>query len=199
MLDGAELEDFLARVPGNVIVVIDEAYNEYLPAEKRYDAIPWLARHPNLVLSRTFSKAYGLAGLRVGYALCDARVADLVNRVRQPFNVNNLALVAAAAALEDREFVERSNRLNLDGMKQLTDGFRRLGLAWIPSYGNFVTFELPRANGASQGAAVYRKLLEQGVIVRPIAGYGMPDHLRVSIGLPEENERFLAALATALR
>jgi len=198
LLAAAELEAFLREVPPGVVVVIDEAYNEYLPAAARYDSLPWLARHRNLILTRTFSKAYGLAGLRVGFALCDERVADLLNRVRQPFNVNNLALVAATAALGDHAFVRRSHELNLAGMKQLTDGCRRLGLEWIPSYGNFVSVAIPRANGASRAAAVYGDLLRQGVIVRPVGGYGLPDHLRVTVGLPEENARFLTALGAAL-
>jgi histidinol-phosphate aminotransferase len=199
LLSGTELEAFLREVPPHVVVVLDEAYNEYLPAAARYDSLPWLARHRNLVITRTFSKAYGLAGLRVGFALCDAQVADLLNRVRQPFNVNELALGAAAAALGDAGFVRRSHELNLAGMQQLTDGFGRLGLAWIPSSGNFVSVAIPRASGQSRAGAVFESLLRQGVIVRPVAGYGLPDHLRVTVGLPEENERFLAALAAALR
>ena len=178
-------------MPPQVAVVIDEAYNEYLPAAQRYDSVAWLARHRNLVLTRTFSKAYGLAGLRVGFALCDEQIADLLNRVRQPFNVNNLALVAAAAALGDGEFVRRSHELNLAGMAQLAAGCERLGLAWIPSYGNFVSVEIPRAGGAARAGAVFQHLLRQGVIVRPVAGYGMPDHLRVTVGLAAENERVL--------
>jgi histidinol-phosphate aminotransferase len=199
LLPGAELEAFLREVPGHVVVVLDEAYNEYLPAAVRYDSLPWLARHRNLVVTRTFSKAYGLAGLRVGFALCDERIADLLNRVRQPFNVNELALGAATAALGDGAFVRRSHELNLAGMKQLTEGFSRLGLAWIPSFGNFVSVEIPRSGGEARAGAAFEKLLRQGVIVRPVGGYGMPDHLRVTVGLPEENARFLAALAAALR
>jgi histidinol-phosphate aminotransferase len=198
LLSGAELEAFLRDVPPHVVVVLDEAYNEYLPEAVRYDSLPWLERHRNLVVMRTFSKAYGLAGLRVGFALCDDRVADLLNRVRQPFNVNELALVAATAALGDAAFVRRSRELNLAGMQQLVDGFRRLGLAWIPSFGNFASVEIPRANGEPQAGAAFEKLLRQGVIVRPVGGYGLPDHLRVTVGLPEENDRFLAALAVAL-
>ncbi|MFO1364600.1 MAG: histidinol-phosphate transaminase [Burkholderiales bacterium] len=198
LLTGGELEAFLRAVPGDVVVVLDEAYNEYLPAAARYDSLQWLARHRNLVITRTFSKAYGLAGLRVGYALCDPSVADLLNRVRQPFNVNNLALVAAIAALDDEPFLRASRELNQAGMAQLTAAFARLGLAWIPSFANFVTVEIPRRDGASRAGAVYQRLLRAGVIVRPVAGYALPDHLRVTIGLPEENERFLAALAAAL-
>jgi len=198
MLAAEALEAFLRRVPRDVVVVLDEAYNEYLAPALRCPSLAWLERHANLVVTRTFSKAYGLAGLRVGYALCHPEVAALLNRVRQPFNVNNLALVAAIAALDDEAFVEQSYALNVAGMARLTDGFKRLGLEWIPSYGNFVSVAVPREKGASRAGAVFQRLLEQGVIVRPVAGYGMPDHLRVTVGLPEENERFLAALARAL-
>lgn len=198
LLTGAEIEAFLQAAPTDVVVVIDEAYNEYLPAAARYDSLPWVARYRNVVITRTFSKAYGLAGLRVGYALCDPSIADLLNRVRQPFNVNNLALVAAIAALDDEPFLRKSHALNLAGLAQLAGGFERLGLAWIPSFANFLTVEIPRAGGATQAGVVYQRLLRAGVIVRPVAGYALPDHLRVTVGLPEENERFLAALAEAL-
>ncbi|MGZ8203982.1 MAG: histidinol-phosphate transaminase [Burkholderiales bacterium] len=188
----SELEPFIAAMPPHVLVVLDEAYNEYLPEEVRVDTLPWLAKYPNLVITRTFSKVYGLAGLRVGYSFASPRVADLMNRVREPFNVNSVALAAAAAALEDREFVARSYKVNLRGMQQITQGLARLGLEFIPSYGNFVTF---RAGNAAQ---VFRRLLEAGIIVRPVAGYGMPEHLRVSIGLESENARFLASLERAI-
>ena len=189
---GAELEAFLARVPRHVLVVLDEAYTEYLAPEQRYDSIAWLARFPNLLVSRTFSKAYGLAGLRVGYAIAHPEVADLMNRVRQPFNVSSVALAAAEAALDDDEFLARSAEVNRRGMAQLVAAFRELGLEWIPSAGNFVTFKVGDAIGVNQA------LLRQGVIVRPIAAYGMPHWLRVSIGLPEENARFIEALRQAL-
>ncbi|AMO35624.1 histidinol-phosphate transaminase [Thauera humireducens] len=191
-IPGSEIEAFLAKVPQDVLVVLDEAYTEYLSAEQRYDAIAWVERFPNLLVSRTFSKAYGLAGLRVGYAIAHPEVADLMNRVRQPFNVSSVALAAAEAALADDEFLAQSAGLNRRGMVQLTEAFGALGLEWIPSAGNFVTFKVGDAAG------VNRALLQQGVIVRPIAGYGMPHWLRVSIGLPEENERFIAALRRAL-
>jgi len=172
--------------------VLDEAYTEYLAPEQRYDSIAWLARFPNLLVSRTFSKAYGLAGLRVGYAIAHPEVADLMNRVRQPFNVSSVALAAAEAALDDDEFLARSAEVNRRGMAQLVAAFRELGLEWIPSAGNFVTFKVGDAIGVNQA------LLRQGVIVRPIAAYGMPHWLRVSIGLPEENTRFIEALRQAL-
>ncbi len=189
---GAELEKFVAALPRDVLVVLDEAYTEYLRPDFRYDSIGWLKRHPNLVITRTFSKVYGLAGLRVGYALAAPGVADLMNRVRQPFNVNSLSLAAAAAALGDEAFIRDSYELNCRGMDQIVAGLGRLGLKHIPSYGNFVTFEVAGAG------KVFQKLLRLGVIVRPIAAYGMPGHLRVSIGLESENARFLDALKQAL-
>jgi histidinol-phosphate aminotransferase len=199
MLTAAELEAFLRRAPKNVVIVLDEAYNEYLDPALRCPSIAWLAGFPNLIVTRTFSKVYGLAGLRVGYAVCDPEIAALLNRVRQPFNVNNLAIVAAVAALEDQDFLRESFELNLTGMKQLLDGCRRLGISWIPSYANFVSVEIPREGENIQAGAVYYKLLRQGVIVRPLANYGMPDHLRVTVGLARENTRFLEALEAVLR
>src|SRR5258705_318811 len=189
---GAELENFIARVRRDVAVVVDEAYSEYLPPELRYDSVALLKGHPNLIVTRTFSKVYGLAGLRVGYGLMHPDVADLLNRVRQPFNVNSLALAAAAAALEDRKFVAKSCRMNRRGMKSLERGLKALGLEFIPSCANFLTF---RVSGAR---TVYEKLLRLGVIVRPLANYDMPDHLRVTVGTPKENEKFLKALTAAL-
>ena len=192
LVSTGELEEFLTKAPPQVLVVLDEAYNEYLPPEHRGDSLAWLARFPNLVITRTFSKVYGLAGLRVGYALAGPAVADLMNRVRQPFNVNSISLAAAAAALDDTEFVSQSYELNQAGMGQLAAGFKRLDIEFIPSFGNFVTFKVRDA------ADVYRKLLQLGVIVRPIAGYGMPHHLRVTVGLESENTRFLAALEQSI-
>lgn len=183
---------FLEKVPKDVIVVLDEAYNEYIPPEVRVDTAAWVTDFPNLVVCRTFSKIYGLAGLRIGYGIASAAVADLMNRVRQPFNVNNLALAGAFAALDDDEFLQASYELNRRGMAQIVAALDRLGFDYIPSYGNFVTFK------AGDGAAVNQKLLQQGVIVRPIGGYGMPEWLRVTIGTEAENARFIAALEKAL-
>jgi len=189
-----EVEAFLKRVPERVLVVLDEAYNEYLVPELRSDTFKLVKRHPNLVVTRTFSKAYGLAGLRVGYALAHPSVADVMNRVRQPFNVNSIALAAATAALDDMEFVARSYAENLQGLRQLEEGARGLGLKYIPSHGNFITIQVGKA------PEIYKRLLRRGVIVRPVGGgYGLPEHLRVTIGTSEENERFLAALAASLK
>ena len=192
LVSAAELERFIASLPAHVIVVLDEAYNEYLPLEMRSDSVAWLGRFPNLVITRTFSKVYGLAGLRVGYALANGDVADLMNRVREPFNVNSVALAAAAAALGDTEFVDASFEANRAGMRQITQGLDGLGLDYIPSSGNFVSFRVGDAG------AVFRRLLQAGVIVRPIAGYGMPHHLRVSVGTSRENARFLESLEQAI-
>lgn len=189
----AELEALLRRLPPRVLVVLDEAYNEYLPLEAKYDAVKWLKRYPNLIVVRTFSKAYGLAGLRVGYGLMRPALADVLNRVRQPFNVNGLALAAATAALDDMEFVARSYAENLQGLRQLDEGTAALGLDAIPSYGNFLTVRVGKA------ADIYKRLLRRGVIVRPVAGYALPEHLRVTVGTAEENARFLAALAASLK
>ena len=175
----------------DAVVVLDEAYVEYMDPARRAPVADWLAEFPNLIVTRTFSKAYGLAGLRVGFALCRPALADLLNRVRQPFNVNSLALSAAAAALDDTEFLAESKRVNDAGMVQLTEGFQRLGLDWIPSAGNFVAV---RVDDEGDAMPVYRALLKQGVIVRPVANYGMPEYLRVSIGLPHQNARFLEVL-----
>jgi histidinol-phosphate aminotransferase len=191
-LSGDTLYLFMRDLPPNILVVLDEAYNEYLPEECRYDSVNWLKQFPNLIISRTFSKAYGLASLRVGYALGNPQVMDMLNRVRQPFNVNSVAQAAAVAALQDADFVRRTFELNRRGMAQIVAGLSKLGLEYIPSFGNFVAF---RIGGAT---AMYRRLLELGVIVRPIAGYDMPDWLRVSIGLESENEKFLFVLKQAI-
>ena len=188
----AQIEAFLASVPADVVVVLDEAYNEYLPQEDRFDSTAWVRRFPNLLVSRTFSKAYGLAGLRVGYGLAQPQLTDLLNRVRQPFNVNSLAQAAALAALADTEFLARSDALNRDGLRRLESAFSELGLPFVPSRGNFVLVKVGPA------ARVYQELLKRGVIVRPVANYGLPEWLRISVGLPEENERLLAALPAAL-
>lgn len=184
---------FLDRVPENVIVVLDEAYCEYFEGDEFPDGVSLLADYPNLIVARTFSKAWGLAALRVGYAVSSADIADVLNRVRQPFNVDTVALAAATAVLDDEEYLQRSRQVNRDGLKQLAAGFETLGLDYIPSSGNFIAVDVGR-----DGQTVFEGLLKQGVIVRPMAGYGMAQHLRVSVGLPEENARCLEALQTVL-
>ncbi len=186
------LRAFIHAVPRHVLIVLDEAYDEYLNAESKSEAIGWLSEFNNLMISRTFSKAYGLAGLRIGFGVMRADIADMLNRVRQPFNVNSIAQAAAVASLADDDFVARSYALNQAGMAQLTQGFNKLGLEYIVSYANFVSFKVADA------AQVNQQLLKNGVIVRPIANYGMPEYLRVSIGLFSENARFLTVLEDLL-
>lgn len=192
-LTAQELRWFLQTIPEQVIVVVDEAYCEYVVAPDYPNALAWLVDFPNLIVTRTFSKVYGLAGLRAGYAISSVGIANLMNRVRPPFNVNSPALAAATAALSDHEHLERSVRLNNEGMQSLCAAFSARGLTFIPSVGNFVTFDVGR-----DAFPVYQALLREGVIVRPIANYGLPDHLRVTVGTERENQAFLTALDRVL-
>jgi histidinol-phosphate aminotransferase len=184
---------FLDAVPREVVVVLDEAYIEYVDVAGFPNGMEWLARFPNLVVTRTFSKIYGLAGLRVGYGVASPELAAVIGRVRHPFNVSVPGLAAALAALDDQAFVLRSAELNRSGLIQLGAGLARLGLRCLPSVGNFLCFDLGR-----EAAPVFQALQREGVILRPIANYGMPEHLRVSVGLAEQNARFLAALERVL-
>jgi histidinol-phosphate aminotransferase len=188
-----QLEKFIARVPPSTLVVLDEAYIEYLGASQKPDSRAWLGRYPNLVITRTFSKAYGLAGLRAGYSLSHPSVADLLNRVRQPFNLNMLALLAAEHALGDQAHVRRAVELNTHEMARLRAELKMLGLTVLPSQANFITIGFGR-----EAAPIHKGLLERGVIVRPMASYQMPQFLRVSIGTETENSRFLEALKEVL-
>lgn len=192
-LNEGELRQFMDAVPGRVIVLVDQAYFEYAGDGDYPDCIRWPDDYPNLIVTRTFSKAYGLAALRVGYSVSHPDMADLLNRVRQPFNVNSIALQSAEIALSDQEHIERTIRFNRDGMAQLIAGLDSMGVHFIPSSANFISVNLEQT-----AMPVYERLLREGIIVRPIAGYGMPDHLRVTIGLEQENDRFLTALAKIL-
>ena len=186
---------FLEHIPRDVLVILDEAYNEYLPDTSRVDTIKWLDIFPNLLITRTFSKIYGMAGIRIGFGLAHAQLSGLMNRIRQPFNVNSIGLAGALAAINDTEFVKRSYALNQAGMLQITTGLRQLGLTYIPSYGNFLSFKVE--NGKT--AAVYQYLLQRGIIVRPIGIYEMPEFLRVTVGLASENNKFLQLLESAIK
>jgi histidinol-phosphate aminotransferase len=190
-----DLLRFIEAVPDHVMIVMDEAYFEYgsaLGLDAYADATHWLTDHPNVIVTRTFSKAYGLAGLRIGYAISHAKVADLLGRVRAPFNVNTLALVAAQAALDDCAHLERTQQTNTQGLRQLTDGLAQNGFTVIPSAANFVCVDVGK-----NAAVVYESLLREGVIVRPVSG--LAQHLRITIGLPNENERVIAALVKVAR
>jgi histidinol-phosphate aminotransferase len=171
-------------------VVLDEAYLEYVEDADHLNGATVLAQFPNLIVTRTFSKIYGLAAVRFGYSVSSPAFADLLNRARQPFNVNSLAMAAVMAALEDDDYVAQSITLNRAGMKQMTEGLTTLGYDFIPSAGNFVAFDC-----GESGSDLFQRMLREGVIVRAIAEYGLPNHVRVSIGLAAENERFLAVLA----
>lgn len=195
-LPAKEIEAFIEQVPSNVVVVIDEAYNEFLTPEQQYDAIAWVRKYPNVIVSRSFSKAYGLAGLRIGYGVAQNNITDLLNRIRQPFNVNSLAQAAAIAALADVEFLKKCYELNRAGYAQLTAAFEQMGLRYLPSSGNFVLVKV--GDDVDAGAKVNLELLKAGVIVRPVGNYGLPEWLRISIGLPEENQAFIEALKKIL-
>jgi len=192
----AAIEAFLQAVPKYAVVVIDEAYNEYLDPGLQYESTDWVRQFPNLLVSRTFSKAHGLAGLRVGFGIAQPPVTDLLNRIRQPFNVNSLAQAAAVAALNDTAFLQQSAKLNANGYRQLTQAFDEMGLEYVQSFGNFVLVKVGDDDGA--GARVNLALLKKGIIVRPVNGYGLLQWLRISIGLPEENAAFIKALKAAL-
>ena len=195
-LTPAEIEAFLDAVPASTVVVLDEAYTEYLDPDQRFDSTRWVRRFPNLLVSRTFSKAYGLAGLRIGYGIAQPALTGLMNRVRAAFNVNALAQAAAVAALADTAFLDESYRINRAGYRQLTRAFDAAHIEYIPSAGNFVLFRTGPA--VDSGARANLALLKSGVIVRPVANYGLPQWLRVSIGTEAENAIFLAALPAAM-
>jgi len=195
-LDTQVLRTLLESCPEHMLVVVDEAYFEYVGEDDYPDCIKWVSEFPNLLVTRTFSKAFGLAGLRIGYGISHSDIADLMNRVRQPFNVNSLALSAAEAALADNEHLQQSINQNQVGMKQLTTAFDNMNLHYIPSVGNFICVDMEST--AQTGMEIYNKLLHQGVIVRPVENYGLPNHLRVTVGLKDENEKFIKALQSIL-
>jgi histidinol-phosphate aminotransferase len=188
-VDEAAIKALLDKVSEDLVVVLDEAYCEYVGDAAYPNSIALLNRYPNLVITRTFSKAYGLAGLRVGYSISNPQIADLLNRARGPFNVNSMALAAAKAVLADDDYLAKAIAVNNVGLKQLADGFKRLGVNFIPSAGNFISFD-----AGNDAVGLYQRLLDLGVIVRPIGVYEMPNYLRVSVGLADENEKFLVAL-----
>ena len=192
-LKSRELRDFIGQVPDHALVVVDEAYFDYLEERDYPDTSRWLDEFSNLVVTRTFSKAYGLAGLRIGYSLTHPDVANVLNRIRQPFNVNSLALEAARAAMQDKTHLQRSVALNNEQRDIVATGLKELGLRFVPSVANFILVDMDRP-----AMPVYEDLLHQGVIVRPVGNYGLPEHLRISIGTAEQNQRLLQALRQVL-
>ena len=193
-LNSDELEHFMQQVPVHVVVVIDEAYCEYVDHIAYPNTLEWLDNYPNLIVTRTFSKIHGLAGLRIGYSVSSPEIADLLNRVRQPFNVNSLALTAAEAALDDDGHVEKSAELNRNGLQQWEQACKQRELDYIPSVGNFITVKV-----GENAKLIYEAMLREAVIVRPVANYNLPQHLRITIGTKEQNERCIAALDKAMK
>ena len=192
-LSPATLEDLFANIRQNVIIVLDLAYTEYMDEKLKPPINLWLEKFPNLVVTQTFSKVYALAGLRIGYSISNPEIADILNRVRQPFNTNMLAQAAAIASLDDSEHVLKSVKMNNAGKTFLQSAFSEMNLDYLPSMGNFIS-----VNVKQDGLALYQKLLQQGVIVRPVANYAMPEYLRITIGRQQQNERFIEALKRCL-
>lgn len=190
----AEFHAFMAAVPAQVIVVLDEAYGEFVSDTSALNGLTQLQRYANVIVTRTLAKAYGLASLRVGYGVASAEISGLLNRVRQPFNVNSLALIAAEAAISDDAFVQQTRELNATGMTQWLAATQALGLASIPSRGNFLCVDM-----GSAAMPLFQALLREGVIVRPVGAYGLPNHLRISIGTKDENSFAISALARVLK
>lgn len=193
----AELDRFLARVPDDVIVVLDEAYAEYVSAPDYPDGMALWQKRPRTLITRTFSKVYGLAALRVGYAVCDPAIADILNRLRDPFNVNAVGQRAALAALDDKEHLERSREHNATELPRLAAGLAELGLEVTPSVANFVLAHTKE--GMPEMADVNVALLKRGVIIRPVANYGLVRAARITVGTRAENDRLLVALAEVLK
>lgn len=188
-----QLTDLFDAIADDVIIVLDLAYTEYMDADLRPPITSWLNRYPNLVITQTFSKVYALAGLRIGYSISNPEIADVLNRVRQPFNTNLIAQAAALASLDDSEHVEKSVAMNNAGKQYLQQSLDAIGLKYLPTMGNFIAL-----NVKQDGLELYQKLLHQGVIVRPVANYEMPDYLRVTIGTAQQNERFINALNSCI-
>jgi len=192
-LSSDSLKSFIDAVPDSVIIVVDEAYVEYVDEAEYPDASNWLKKYDNLIVTRTFSKAYALASLRIGYSLSHPDITDLLNRVRQPFNTNSFAQSAALAALDDVDHLQKAIDINKQGMSYFEASFKTMGLEWIPSVGNFITVDLRQDT-----LKIDKLLLQEGVITRPVANYGLPNHLRISIGLDEENKRCVETLKKVL-
>lgn len=188
-----ELEAFLNSIPNHVLIVLDEAYFEYVEEEDYPNGVPLLRTYPNLVVTRTFSKIYGLAGMRIGYSISSQEIAEILNRIRQPFNVNVVGYAAAIVGLKHQEFVDESRQLNQEEMNRIYKTLEKLHLNWIPSVANFIAIELEQ-----KAELIVQHMLKNGVIVRSVDNYGMPNHIRMTIGLEEENNRALQALQTAL-
>ncbi len=192
-IDYVKVKSFIDSAPKHTVVVLDEAYYDYLPDRHRVATTDWLANCQNLILVRTFSKIYGLAGFRVGYGIAHTAIIELLNRVRQPFNASNASLAAATSGLSDTGHVTTSRQRNAEGLRVLTDAFDHLGVQYIPSYGNFISFKVTNPSN------IYEQLLKQGIIVRKLDNYGMSDYLRVTVGKSDENKIFIKTLSGLMR
>jgi len=192
MVTQAEIDAFMARVPEHVVVCFDEAYIELLPTDRQPNVLQYVRANRNVVVLRTFSKTYGMAGLRVGYAVAPRECIELLNRVRQPFNVNAMAMAAAVAALEDSAFVERTRKLVHEGLAYFEREFQRLGLEYVPAVANFMLVKV------GKGREIFDALLRESVIVRPMDAYGLPEYVRITVGTQEENHRCVEALKVVL-
>jgi histidinol-phosphate aminotransferase len=190
----SEIKRLLDNIPESTLLVLDEAYYEYIPEYERLDAPTWLAKYPNLIITRTFSKAYGLASLRLGYALAHPEIIALLYHIQLPFCVSQTALIAGMAALEDQAFVQQTVQLNTHGLKQIQEGLDQLGLTYLPSACNFITFDC-----GQNAVALDQNLQKRGVLIRPLNPYGLAQHLRVTIGTFDQNTRFLTSLALCLK
>ncbi len=189
LINHEDIIRLLDNIPKTTLLVLDEAYYEFIPPAFQYNSLSLLKKYPNLVITRTFSKIYGLAGLRLGYAVAQSDIINMLQRVQLPFTVNQAALTAAHAALDDEEFLQHSLKTNIEGLKQMRAGFDDLKIKYLPSYTNFLTFEC-----SDDGSILYEYLLNKGIIVRPLHPYQMNNYIRVSIGTEEQNTRFLSAL-----
>lgn len=183
-----DVKNFIERIPSRIIVVLDEAYFEYLSPNNTEDALPWIYEFPNLIITRTFSKIYGLAGLRIGYGIAQPQITNVLHQMRGPYNCSNMGVVAAIEALKDQDYIQKSRDLNAQGIKQLASGLQKLKFKPLPAYGNFVTVDVGDAKEASKW------LLSKGVVVLPLNGYNMPNHIRISVGLESENIKILELL-----
>jgi histidinol-phosphate aminotransferase len=193
MVSGAAIDAFMRKVPEHVVVVFDEAYVELLPVDQQPDVLKYVRQGRNVIVMRTFSKTYGLAGLRIGYGIAPAECIQLMHRIRQPFNSTAMAQIAAVAALDDDAYVEKTRAMMRDGLAQLQGAFEKMGLAYVPSAANFVLVRV------GQGRKVFEALQRAGVIVRPMDPYGLPEHIRITVGTAAENRRCLRALKMVLK
>lgn len=190
LISPKKIKHILDNIPPSTLLVLDEAYYEYAADQLEENSIDWLAHYPNLIITRTFSKIYGMAGLRLGYAIAHPDIIDTLRRVQLPFSVNQIALNAAYEALDDHAFIANSLKVNEEGMKQCEEAFKSLNIETLPSSGNFLCFNIKE-----DGLSLYNYLLERGIIIRPLHPYDMPNYLRVTIGTLEQNQRFFDELA----